>query len=122
MGQNDNMKSISQASALSFAITYNLWLPMYCSHYFANFNELLVYVIIPLVILWLIYYILALKVKLFYEKWQFNRNNVIAILILQFAAGILLYFFPLKITIMCLIGLCGFLFFLYCKYNKLAIK
>lgn len=122
MRQDYNVKPMSKASALCFTITYNLWIPMYCSQYCDKFSELLGYVIIPMIILWALYYVLALKVKLFYEKWHFNRNSIVAIFMLQFFAGVVLYLQPLKITMICLIGLFGILFLLYCMYDKLAIK
>ena len=103
--QNQNVTPKMKDSALRFAVIFNLWLPIVGYQCFSSIEDLILFIAIPFILLILLYYIIAIRVKSIRILGNLNFKHLAGLVSSQIIASIIICYYPKPITL-CIVGIC----------------
>lgn len=102
--ENQSATPKMDESALRFAVTLNLWLPITGQRCFSTIEDMLLFILLPFLLLVFLYYLLAIRVNCFCQLGNLKLKNVLLLFTSQLIASIVICLFPHPIILLIIEG------------------
>lgn len=112
------MNSNSKEEAFRFSVFYNIWYPLGSDQCFESIADIMCLVILPTIVLWVVYYFIALESKMFRTSWKWNNwyPLLVGILQLLIILGLELWPDPFLLPVIAFAFALGL--FIFCRFNR----